>query len=279
MKASVIDSFKLMFSDEYKVSDRDYKALSDTLVSKGLSEEALESGMVSLVKILIDNKIDFPMTMKYFKYLWENTYTSFKFLDMLSGLIKLGYLRLIKVSKDSAKNVLGNAYNGQEFNAEDLSDGKVIIIEGTAKLGDAVNIFKSVMTDRRRITESYMREVNESMVDSPSYVKDFITRLTTRYLKEYKIIATLESYVDEDTKESLSIIFKNVSDYTLKDKDIKKLADKYIKKVSMVNDLDAYKESSSELYLGLEVDKSKDYKSLLDPIYKFIGDLEINGVA
>ena len=74
------------------------------------------------------------------------------------------------------------------------------------------------------------------------------------------------------------MIFTGTSDYSLKDKEIKKIADKYIKKLSMVKDLEVYKESSNELYLGLELDKSKDYKSLLDPIYRFISDLEINGV-
>lgn len=274
MKASVVDSFKLLFSDEYKVSDRDYKVLSDTLVSKGVSEEDIDAGVASLVNVLLYNKIDFPMTLKYFKYVWENTYVSFKFLDVLANLVKLGYIKIVKVSKSN--DILGSVLSNDGFDVD--MDGKVLIVQGTEKLTEVTNIFKDFINDKKRINEELLREINEATSLYPSYVKDFVTKLTTRYLKEYHIKVDVESYVDEDTTESLSLIFKDTSNYTLKDKDIKKIADKYIKKVNIVNDLDAYKESDDELYLGLELEKSKDLKVLFDPIYKFIGDLEVNGV-
>ena len=276
MKASVIDNFKLLFSDEYKVSDRDYKALSDTLISKGISEDAFENGLISLVKILIDGDIQFPMTLSFLKILWEGEFSQYKFIDMLTKLVKLGYIKLEKVSADSRMNILGRDLKTDVEDTFDVSNNKLLVVNGSDTLDSIVKEFRKFINDQKRINESIM--ILEATHTYPSYVKDFVNRLTTRYLKEFRINVSVESYVDEGEKESLSLIFSNTSDYTLKDKEIKKLADKYIKKVSIVNDLDTYKESEDELYLGLELTKSKDLKPLLEPVYKFIDDLEVNGV-
>lgn len=276
MKASFIDNFKLLFSDEYKVSDRDYKALSDTLMSRGMTEEAFNNGLVPLVKIIIDNSIKFPVSLSYLKILWEKDYSSFKFIDMLSGLIKQGYIKLIKVSKSSSMDIMGRDIETDIDNELGVSNDKLLVVEGSDILSNIVKEFEKFITEKKRINES--ARILEATNMYPSYVKDFVNRLNTRYLKEFRINVSVESYVDEDIKDSLSLIFSNTSDYTIKDKEIKKLADKYVKKVSIVNDLEAYKESSEELYLGLDLTKSKDLKPLLEPIYKFIDDLELNGV-
>ena len=276
MKASVIDNFKILFSDEYKVSDRDYKVLSDTLISKGVTDEDIESGLISLVKILIEDNVYFPMTLGYLKYIWESAYTKYKFTDTLTGLVKSGYISLVKMSKDSARGILGNAIDTSD--TDSITDGKLIVVRDSDKLNSVFEVVRDFTDKVKRIEESFLRDLYESVSIYPKAIQDIAVRLSTRYLKDLKIKVSIESYVDEEVSESLSMIFTGTSDYSLKDKEIKKIADKYIKKLSMVKDLEVYKESSNELYLGLELDKSKDYKSLLDPIYRFISDLEINGV-
>ena len=67
------DSLKLLFSDEYNISDSDYRALSEILVSNGLSENAFSGGVVQLVKLLYENQIKLPASLNYLQDAWSSS--------------------------------------------------------------------------------------------------------------------------------------------------------------------------------------------------------------
>ena len=105
----------------------------------------------------------------------------------------------------------------------------------------------------------------------PKKYKGFVDR-TSKLLKNLGVTIELESFNSDSIVgvSTFNIVFKGVSNYSIKDSDILRVAKKHIKGVSD-------KESSSEVFLEFSVDtKTVDFNKVSDGMYYFIEDLEVN---
>jgi hypothetical protein len=101
-----------------------------------------------------------------------------------------------------------------------------------------------------------------------------------KQLKALDIDISLESYVYDPMpdKASISLILSKTSKYSYTDMDIQKLATRRIKGLGVLS-VESYKESSSELFLGVELNNSSSNLSqIANMIYSFMDELEVQGV-
>lgn len=270
MVSSFIDSLRLVFSDKYEISDSDYVALSDILISRNLSGEAFDSGLVQIIDLMIEHDYRFPITLSFLRELWESKHITYNFVKMLSGILKNGIISLRKMKRE---NVIGND-NITKSNLEDFNEDLIVVIYGSPIFNEILDEFKSILN------RAEMRDITEGVsFGVPKKVKDIVVK-SSKLLKNMNINIDLESFTSDDVLKSarLNLVITDTSDYVCGDSVILRTAKKHIKG-KYVKGLEAYKEDRDSIFLGIDLDTSENTYSLLsDGIYGFIEELELEGV-
>lgn len=275
--SSLTDSLKVLFSGDYEISDSDYKKLSDILVSNNVSEIAFDTGLVQIIKLMYDNGYTTPISLDLVRKTWSKENIQFNFVKMLVPLIKEGIIKLRKINcevfkeKDFITKEPGECFNGNELH---------VVVYGSKVFNSIFEGFKEILSNyqKREITES-VDIVNEG-VSEPSKVKNAVQSIN-KLASALRVNISIESYMKDDSTgvEEINLICSDTSRYTLKDSDIQKLANKFIKKVSYVSSVEAYKEGNSELFIGITLQAQSNYKDMVNAVYNLIYDLEVNGVG
>lgn len=267
MASGFIDSLKLVLSDKYDISDSDYKALSDILISNGLSDRAFDSGLVEMIYLMMKYHHRFPISITFLKELWEYENVSFNFVKMIGDLMKNNVVSLRKVKRDT----FFKSDSITKSNSEDLDRDIYIVVYGNDLFNSVFSSFDDILNKKS--------PVHESVSTLPKKYSDMVDR-TSRLLKSLGVKIEVESFVGDSTLgiSRLNLIISDTSKYSLKDRDVQRTAKKHIKG-SFVSDVESYKESESEIFLGIDLDNREiNYKGLSDNIYTFIEELEVKGV-
>lgn len=271
--SSVQDSLKLLFSDDYKISDSDYKSLSEILLSNRVSELAFESGLVQIIKLLHETGAKFPISINFLQYLWKEHFVDFNFVKMFIPLIQNGILKMSKVSRKTLES--GKILH--DISTEDATQEKFVAVYSTVKFDSIYNPFSEILGKYKFALNSFL---NEGVAIAPQKVKSFVDR-SNRLLQNMNIKISIESYIkdSETASEEINLLISNTSDYDLKNKDIQRLVKKYIGKLNYVLQTEAYKESKDEIFLGIKLLMRSDYKEIPMQLFSLIQDMEVNGVS
>ena len=267
MASGFIDSLKLVLSDKYDISDSDYKTLSDILISNGLSDRAFDSGLVEMIYLMIKYHHRFPISITFLRELWEYENVSFNFVKMVGDLMKNGVVSLRKVKRDT----FFKSSNITKSNSEDLDRDIYVVAYGSELFNSVFSSFEEILN--KKIS------VHESVSMLPKKYSDIVDR-ASRLLKTIGAKIEIESFIGDSALgiSRLNMIISDTSKYSIKDKDVQRIAKKNIKG-SFVSDVESYKESDSEIFLGIDLDsKEVSYRGLSDSIYAFIEELEVKGV-
>lgn len=271
--SSMKDDLKLLFSDEYKISDSDYNTLSEILISNNLSELAFDGGLVQLIKLLYENGASLPISVNYLQYLWKNRYFDFNFVKSLVPLVSNGLIRLRKVNKDKLQSgkILHN------MSVENENQDKFVVVYGTDKFSDIYSSFSDVLRNYKFELKSF---IGEGVSIAPAKIRSSIDRLN-RLLVNMKIGVTIESFMQDTSKgiDELNLIFKGISDYDINDTSIQRIVKKGTSKVSYIKSLEVYRESKNELFVGIEMVSQSSYKELPMSLFNAIHELELNGIT
>lgn len=271
MKSGFLDSLKLALSERFEVSDKDYKTLSDILLSKGLSSVAFEGGLVKIMDILVANGEKLPISINYLREIWEREAISSNFVSMIGSLVKGGLLSIRKVSKD----VFLSSDNITKSENEDMDRDLFVVIYGTKTFNDVFIPFKEVLT---RPNSSYVSE-GVDLTALPKLGSQLLKKASD-LLKNLDIILAVESFNFDELEGSIAVNLnvKRVSDYTYSDSQLMRSAKKYLKGARSI---DIYKESKRECFLSFEFDNHLDSRQMHDlseGIFQLFKELEVEGV-
>lgn len=269
MVSSVLDNLKLIFSEDYNMSDSDYKKLSDILLQNNLTGNAFDGGLVQIIKLFHKRGISFPVTMNLLQDIWSSEYTKFNFVKMLSPLIRDG---IIKIKKMSDKT-LRSSTSILRLPEEPDGSGINVVIFSSDTLKRVVSSFNAILDEADSRKEI---PVTEGVEIVPSKVKGFIDKLN-RTLSTLNISVSVESYMKDDSGiEDINLLISGVSNYNVSSSDIQ---NKFKRSLGRLGSIDAYKESRTELFLGLSIPIQKDYKDISVKIFNVLNDLEVNCVS
>lgn len=268
MVSSFIDSLKLVLSDKYNVSDSDYKTLSDILLNKGLSEDALDSGLVQIISLLISKGYRFPISLDFLRELWSSENISYNFVKMLSGILKSGIISLRKVKRET---VLSNN-SITRSNTEDLDRDIIVVVYGSPVFNEILSEFEKVLHKPQELSEGVIPNI-------PKKLSNIVAK-AAKLLKSLGINISIESYTSDSVLKvaRLNLVLDDTSNYACGDNFILKTAKKYIKGKS-IKGVETYKEDSKSIFLGIDISLvDSDYSLLADEIYSFVEELEVEGV-
>lgn len=272
MLSSILDNLKLIFSEDYDMSDSDYKKLSDILLQNNLNENPFDSGLIQIIKLFHKRGISFPVTMNLLQDVWSDEYTKFNFIKMLSPLIRDG---IIKIKKLSPENL---SKNKSIIRLPEEPESDIIVVVYSS---DRLDLVISEFTKILNIVDSKREiRVSEATQVIPSKIKGFIDKLN-RQLSTLDIIVSVESYMqDKDSTEDINLVISGVSNYNIGSKDIQTKFTRSIGRLSYIDSVEAYKDGKGELFLGISCsNQSKDYRDLITKIHDILNDLEVNNVS
>lgn len=270
--SSLRDDLKLLFSDDYRISDSDYNVLSEILVSSNISDIAFD-GLIQTIKLLHDTGATLPISVNLLKHLWEEQYIGYNFVKSLVPMSDNGFIEIKRVATSKlllSKSILF------DVNLEDTSLSHCAVIYPT----DKFNILKSrvvdVLSKYKFKLNSY---INEGVELIPQKVKSSIDK-ANKVLQDINVRISIESYMKDTSlgTEELNLVVSGVSDYTLKDKEIQRIISKNLKGLGYVTNVEAYKESKKEIYIGIIMKTQSSYNGLHTQLINAIQYLEVNGV-
>jgi len=270
--SSIKDDLEMLFSEDYQISDSNYKVLSEILLSNDVVTKAFDGGLVQLIKLLFEDNVYFPISVNTLRHYWDKKYLEFNFVKMLSSMISSGILRLRKSNKDV---FLNSTTITKDLSVEDLNKEKFAVLYVTPKFTDIYDGFLGVLLDSKRVENT----ITEGAKIAPVKIESVIDKAND-LLKNLGISISIESYMKDtsmDTEET-NLIISGTSPYTIKDKDIQRMAKRVISKLDYVSSVEAYKESDSELFLSIITKVSGTYRNLHKSIFEFIKELEVEGV-
>ena len=268
MKSSFIDSMKLILSDKYEISDKDYLALSDILLSQGLSsKDSFDNGLVGIIKIMIQKGIKFPLSFSYMKDVWEEENSSFRFVPMIGELVRINALSLRKVSKE----VFLKSENINKSSTENYEKDVFVTIYGTPIFNAVLNKFQEILVSKEKKLDVVMESTN--LANMPKVVKNLVEK-ARKLLDGLHMGIEVESFEVEDVLRTvnLNLNIKDVSKY--QEADLIKTAKKYIKGVS---ELEIYNDFGS-VFLGFKMDMDIDSntaRKISEGIYTCFEVLEV----
>ena len=203
--SSMKDNLKLLFSDEYKISDSDYNSLSEILISNGVSEIAFDGGLVQTIKLLHETGAKFPMTVNFLQYLWKDNFITYNFIKSIVPLVSSGIFRLRKVSKE--RLLSGSILN--DLSLEDINQDKFVVVYSTEKFNMIYKQFSSILSKYKFELKYYL---NEGVSIAPQRVRYFIDR-SNKLLSNMRVKASVESYMKDDSEgnEEVNIILSGTS--------------------------------------------------------------------
>lgn len=265
------DSLKLLFSDEYNISDSDYQALSEILVSNNISEDAFSGGVVQLVKLLYDNQVKLPVSLNYLQEVWSTSNMPIPLVKVIAPSIRKGTIKVRRVGKDmffKHKTIVRASVEPEQK--------KYIVVYSTDVLDSLYNGFSSILSKYKKKVVSYI--LTESVSIIPKKVSHFVDK-ANKLLSVYNITIDIESYMKDlaNNLEEINLIVSGTSKYKLTNKDIQKRT-KGLRNVKCIHGIETYKESSSELFIGLTTSIETNYSDIPLQLFTFIEDLEVNGV-
>ena len=208
------DSLKLLFSDEYNISDSDYQALSEILVSNNLSEDAFSNGVVQLVKLLYDNQIKLPVSLNYLQEVWSNSNMPIPLVKVIAPSIRKGTIKIRRVGK-------GMFFKHKSLTRanDEPEQKKYIVVYNTDVLDNLYNGFSNILSKYKKKETSYI--LTESVSIIPKKVSNFVDK-ANKLLSVYNISIDIESYMKDiaNNLEEINLIVSGTSKYKLTNKDI-----------------------------------------------------------
>jgi hypothetical protein len=153
---------------------------------------------------------------------------------------------------------------------------KYVVVYNTEVLYNLYQGFAEILSKYKKKQVIYALDESTSLI--PRKVESFVDK-ANKLLSVYNIYVSTESYMKDlaNNQEEINLIISGTSKYKLSDRDIQKKT-KGIRSVKCVHGIEVYKESNSELFLGLTTDIESNYKDLPLQIFTFIEDLEVSGV-
>lgn len=273
MISGLLDSLKVALSDDYNIPDSEYKKLSGIFTNKGLSEVANDLPVLpQFINCVIKNNVVFPVTYKYLINLWKKDYSDFNFTSTILPLITNMIIKMVKATeKEYSKDTVTKSFDDEKVNDRYLVIYSTDLLDGL--ISEISEVIKPYRVENTSISESALPKGNVS-----KGLKDLYAKLS-KLLKELSIEAEFESCViDADTNVSTAnFILKGTSKYSCNDKDVYKIFKKYLKEKN-IREIEAYIESSKELFVGLSLNSGYKPLEIADEIYLAVKELEVDYV-
>ena len=269
MRSGLLDSLKLALSDSYNIPDSEYKKLSGILLKNGLSDSGFETGLVPIICALIKRNETLPASLDYVQSIWETDNVKFNFVKMIVPMVRDRVVLLRKVKNNTF-------FNSQEITkrgTENVNNSVFIVVYPTEVFTEVFNAIKSAITAGESIKEGV--SLTSKMI--PDKVKNASIKVGN-YLNKLHMGLTEESYMEDDVTQMahINFIISDTSEYTCKDSDIYRIAKKHLMKVKAVKEVEAYKEDSKEIFLGIDFSLKEALSGLDFAIYSFMEELEMN---
>ena len=266
MKSNFTDSIKLVLSDNYNIPDSSYKKLSGILLRSGMSESALDSGIVQLINIVIKNNLTFPISLNLLKSFWSTEGVAFNFVHTLSSLVVDDIIKLKKVKRE--KFLRDDIMKGNdEYDDRDL----YVVVYSTEKFDTIYKGFEEILKTG---------EVSEGVSFKDNVPKKFLNvfNKASKLLNEYNVPLKIESYIYDDVTgiAKVNMILSNTSEYGCKDNVIQRVAKKYIGKVKGVVNVESFIDSPTELFLNVDLTVKEVSNDLAFAISSFVRELEVD---
>lgn len=270
------DYLKLALSDDREMTDSAYETLSVILHENHLVDCAYDSGLVQIINLFDLKGYTFPVSLAFLKNEWEKQNVSFNFIKMLGSLVKEGLFSLKKVKSENY--LKSQDITMTEGEAPDVT-GNYIAVYATDNMKGLMEQFRKVFHPESPVTEgaSFWSGKNKKLADA-------IMRASSLLNKGLNITLTEESYTESTdgghTGDRLNMIISNTSKYNCKDSDIQRLAKKYLGKLGCFMGVEAYKESDTEVFLGIDIHPGmvNTFKDIPPALYNLFDDLEVNHV-
>lgn len=273
MISGLLDSLKVALSDDYNIPDSEYKKLSGIFTNKGLSDVAGSLLVLpQFINCVIKNNVVFPVTYKYLINLWKKDYSDFNFTSTILPLITNKVIKMVKATeKEYSKDTVTKSFDDEKVNDRYLVIYSTDLLNGL--VSEVSEVIKPYRVENTSISESALPNGNVS-----KGVKDLYAKLS-KLLKEFSIGVEFESYVlDADINVSTAnFILKDTSKYSCSDKDVYKVFKKYLKEKN-IKEIEAYIESSKELFVGLSLNSGYKPLEIADEIYLAVKELEVDYV-
>lgn len=265
MNSLFVDNLKLILSDRYDISDRDYRVLSDILLSSEYSDE-VGFKILQIIYLLNVYNTRFPISLEYFKNLWGAEFSKFKFSDMLSKLIKNSVMSVRKVKEE-------NFFKDESISKSSYDEegrGVYITIYSSKKFNDIQNSINSVLSGARKdiVSEGVdLGKVSREM-------KEFVKKLRDRLLSGNGVQPVIEYFSKDDIKKEtrIDLVFKGAD---VNASSVDSLAKKLIKGKYVVSvDAGDVQDLSLSLVIksGLE---SRDLFALCEGVCAFVEAVEV----
>ena len=269
MSSSFMDSLMLALSDSFEIPDSKLKRLSGILIDSGLSDSESDLFVVNISSMIVKYDIQFPVSISYLKEVWNTEYTTFKFTRMVADMVKGGYFRLRKMSKE-------------DFFSDETITKTDSLVEDESDLFVSINItgkFKEIFTAINEILQSCSSITESVGLNIPSNVTSVLSKVRDS-LRRDGITLSLESFTEDDLTGNVhvNLVLGNTSKYSCKDSDVLRVAKKYLSKCKSFVGVEAYIESDSELFVGLDLKKSASMSDLPTQFSNFMEDMEMNMV-
>ena len=270
--SSLNDHLRLLLSSDYKISDSDYKLLSEILVSNDVESIAFDSGLVQIIKILHETGLKFPMTINFLQYKWKENFIEYNFVKSFIPLVSNGLFRLIHMGKETLKKRSDTIT--YDMNLEEMNQEKFVVVYSTPEFDVLYDQVSEVLSKYKFKLNSY---IGEEVEIAPKKIRDSIEKLN-KLLSRMSIKVSIESYIKDESvqEDEISLVISNISDYKMSNRDLEKFVRRYLDKVYYVMSVDAYKEVNNEMYIEITTKSQSSYSELTTALFNMINDLEVN---
>lgn len=275
MRSSFIDSLKLAFSDDYEIPDDSYLKLSGILIKNGLTEDVFDLGLIKLIKVILRNRLEFPISINLLQKYWDVDGKAFNFVHTLVPLVKWGYIKLKRLDRDKA---LSNGVILGEFERDESIDSYVVVYS-TDKLDEVLSVFSEVLSQYSNEYSADDDEILESV--NPRNLPSWANRtldLIHQGLRNYDIDAKVyfESFIPDEAVGRAEIgIVVTGADFDQVNKGIvPRNLKKNLRQENSIGVSDGYVDGNNDLYISLTVPLNfKAFKRLAEGILNTIKDL------
>lgn len=277
MKSAFVDGIKLLVTNQYRVSDREYKALSDTLLGCTGNDAANALNVLKFLCFYRDITLPY-LTVQDFSARWDSVYKEPRSGELVSYLLTKSLIHLRKMSDVEAADYQRIAAKSPDTEVPpvriELSDSLQSILD-TLLTFKRVAIVESAETCFKCISGILgVNEMDETIPGFSASLNDYISegtnvrklpkasqRMIAKIIAVFKessgIRAELESYAVDDALNVLEVCFTlsapNIP--VMGNKEYYKLIRQYVKP-RQAQEISVFKESDS-LFLSMTVPKDR----------------------
>lgn len=256
----LLDAIRLPLLDIYKVSEIDLRSISDVVLQSGFKSLEDVSVFSQLCCLIEKASLSSPCSYNYLRELWEQEYSILDYVSSLTAMVSNGLLTLKRVTESS---FFIDGITKSKFDVQGNYD--YVVIYQTGKLKGLLSVILPVLQSSRnnRVLEGFgYSQMNKKYFNLLGKLQsnfDIVYPVST-------VIVSLESYTEDVLKSedeiNIKLVSKNIDLTSVSDVGIKRSYSKYLNKNKAVVSYEVYKDSDTDVFLSLILDRKADASDL-----------------